>query len=299
MGNDFLTESLLYLYLRFFAGIGFDYSVVAAKVGISGQVYLDMAFERLNRLYMDSKDTIINVANQLTNQGSYNLDGQNFKIRGTVGLEVLFKPLFISCEKILCSKTFNLLNEKTGQWETIQTNWGLNSKANRVAISGMVKNGSLNVYSAGGQQMVSLNLVPMLEDHSYLENGLKTLESNTYPYANLVIIDDGQLVAHLHDGGSPNAEDTMVKYATRSGSSYNRCTDSMAVSAWTRQMTGIQKAPVMAAPETSNPVSGADKNGDPIYSLVLTADEQMMMLNGTEIYVSIYANRQWTTHPAD
>lgn len=81
MGNDFLTELRLYLYLKFFAGIGFDYSVVAAKVGVFGQVDLDMAFQWLNRPYMDSKDTIMNVADKSTNQGTYNLNGQNFKIR--------------------------------------------------------------------------------------------------------------------------------------------------------------------------------------------------------------------------
>lgn len=336
MGNDFLTELRLYLYLKFFAGIGFDYSVVAAKVGVFGQVDLDMAFQWLNRPYMDSEDTVMNVADQSTNQGSYNLDGQSFKIRGTVGLEALFKLLFISYEKILCSKTFNILDAKTGQWETIQTNWDLNSKANRNAITGMVKNGSLSVYSVGGQQIATLNLAPTLEDRSYLDNGgrswgpgfslfslddnngLENLESNTYPYANPVITDDGQLMAYLHDGGSPNVEDTMVKYATRSGGSYSQGgeipapggsdaesygdsqlslggTGSMAVAAWTRQMTGIQKDPVMTDPETGEPVYGTDENGDPIYSPVLTANEQMMMLNGTEIYASIYANGRWTT----
>lgn len=336
MGNDFLTELRLYLYLKFFAGIGFDYSVVAAKVGVFGQVDLDMAFQWLNRPYMDSEDTVMNVADQSTNQSDYNLDGQNFKIRGTVGLEALFKLLFISYEKILCSKTFNILNEKTGQWETIQTNWDLNSEANRNAITGMAKNGSLSVYSVGGQQIATLNLAPTLEDRSYLENGgrswgpgfslfsldtdngLENLESNTYPYANPVITDDGQLVAYLHDNGSPNVEDTVVKYAAKSGSSYSQGgeipapsgseaesygdsqlslggTGSMAVAAWTRQMTSIQKDHIMTDPETGEPIYGIDENGKPIYGPVLTADEQMMMLNGSEIYASVYANGQWTT----
>lgn len=338
MGNDFLTELRLYLYLRFFAGIGFDYSVVAAKIGVFGQINLDMRFDWLNRPYMDSDDKIMNVADKSTNEGKYNLNGQSFNIKGTAGLEVLLKLLFISYEKILCSWSWDLLDEQTGEWKTIQTNWNLNSAANRAAVSGMMRNGSLEVYSAGGQQMLALNLAPTLEDRSYLENGgrvwgqgfslfsldpdgeqgLKNLESNTYPYANPVVTDDGQLVVYLHDNSSVNVEDTVVKYATKSGTSYSQGgaipapsnssdegngygdsqlsiggTGTMAVAAWTRQMTSIEKVPLWVD-EQGRPVYG--QIGDQlIYSPTLTADEQMMMLNGTEIYASVYANGQWTT----
>lgn len=43
-GNDFLTELRIYLYLRLFVGAGFDYSVVAMKIGMYGQVDVDMQF---------------------------------------------------------------------------------------------------------------------------------------------------------------------------------------------------------------------------------------------------------------
>lgn len=316
IGNDFLTQLRLYAYMKFFAGIGFDYSVVAAKVGVFGQVNLDMIFQWLNRPYMKSNDTIINVADGTVNkEGFYNLDGQSFTGTGTAGLEVLFKLLFISYEKVLWSYSYDVLDEQTGEWHKIQTNWNLNSEANRKVVDGMVKNGSLSVYSVGGQQMVDLNLAPALEDRSYLDNGgrswgpgfslfsldpeekqgLKNLESNTYPYANPVVTDDGELVAYLHDNGSSNVEDTVVKYATKSGDSYTNQgaipapsdseasygdsqlslagTGNMAVAAWARQTVDIQKDA----------------------GQVLTADEQMMMLNGTEVYASVYAGGKWTT----
>lgn len=336
LGNDFLTQLRLYAYMKFFAGIGFDYSVVAAKVGVFGQVNLDLIFQWLNRPYMKSNDTIINVADGTVNkEGFYNLDGQSFKGTGTAGLEVLLKLLFISYEKILYSYSYDVLDEQTGKWSTIQINWDLNSEANRKAVEGMMKNGSLSVYSVGGQQMVDLNLAPTLEDRSYLDNGgrswgpgfslfsldenngLENLESNTYPYANPVVTDDGQLVAYLHDNGSSNVEDTVVKYATKNGNSYTNQgaipapndseasygdsqlslagTGTMAVAAWARQMTGIQKYPIMTDPVTGEPVYGQNPDGSWIYSPVLTADEQMMMLNGTEIYASVYADGEWTT----
>ena len=153
------------------------------------------------------------------------------------------------------------------------------------------------------------------------DNGLENLESNTYPYANPVVTDDGQLMVYLHDNSSVNVEETVVKYAARSGSSYSKGgeipapgdsgdtseegygdsqlslagTGSMAVAAWTRQMTSIQKDPIMTAPETGKPVYGTDQSGNWLYSPTLTADEQMMMLNGAEVYASVYANGRWTT----
>ena len=49
IGNDFLTELRIYLYLRFFAGVGIDYAVVAFKLGIFGQISADLQFRWLNR----------------------------------------------------------------------------------------------------------------------------------------------------------------------------------------------------------------------------------------------------------
>ena len=78
--------------------------------------------------------------------------------------------------------------------------------------------------------MYALNLAPTLEDRSYLDNGgrqwgpgislfaldseeqqgLKNLESNTYPYANPIVTDDGELVAYLSDMGKANVENTRA-----------------------------------------------------------------------------------------
>ena len=90
----------IYLYLKFFAGVGFDYSVIAFKLGIYGQISMDMQFQWLNRPYMNDQGTIKNTADGGTDG---TLDGQRVRIDGEIGLEFLVKFLFVSFNKVLFS----------------------------------------------------------------------------------------------------------------------------------------------------------------------------------------------------
>ncbi len=309
-GNDFLTELRIYLYLRLFVGAGFDYSVVAMKIGMYGQVDVDMQFRWLNRPYMDTKNTIINVADGKSNKDGYRQDGQHYQIKGEMGLEYLIKFLFIQYEDILWSEEFLGKDWPKGDWNAINDSWKKNQDANRNAIDELLKDESLQRISLNGQQMYALNLAPTLEDRSYLDNGgrqwgpgislfaldseeqqgLKNLESNTYPYANPIVTDDGELVAYLSDMGKANVENTRAVYATKQGDSYQKAgviddggygdsqlsisgKQKFAVSAWTRQMVSLNK----------------DQNS------VLTDADQMMMMGGTEVYAAVYNGTQWET----
>ncbi len=316
-GNDFLTELRIYLYLRAFAGVGFDYSIVALKLGIYGQINLDMQYQWLNRPYMDSSNKIVNAADGSSNRDgsgnsiSYNLDGQRFRIDGQIGLEFLVKFLFISYEKVLYSYNFNLLDETTGDWNTIQTNWSKNQAAIQDYITDLLNDKNATLTTIGGQQMLSLELAPTMESRDYLTDGaayrrwgdggistfaldaeqsLQNLETNTYPYANPMVSDDGSLVAYLSDMDSTDPADTRVKFAVGSGGSYGNPaviddngygdsqlslagTGSFAVAAWTRQT------------ETVNKDEGA----------VITTDDQMVMMNSTEAYAAVYTGSGWTT----
>ena len=336
IGNDFLTELRIYLYLRFFAGVGIDYAVVAFKLGIYGQINLDMQFQWLNRPYMDTKDKIYNVADGTYNDSKLTdtipandvlgtpamevwespyseLAGQHFQIDGQIGLEFVVRVLFLSYEQVLYSYSFNLLNKSTGDWTTIQKNWSQNQAAQQAAISALLGSNSLSVTSVGGQQMMSLNLAPTLESRDYLEDGrvwgdfgislfsldadsaLKNLQYNSYPYANPVISDDGQLVVYLSDMNSADVADTRAAFAVRGGGLLSNAeytdkgaiddsgygdsqvslsgTENFAVAAWTRQTERINKD------------EGA----------ALTDEDQMIMLNSSEIYAGVYKNGTWTT----
>jgi len=312
VGNDFLTQLRVYLYLHFFAGVGIDYAIIAFKLGIYGQISLNMEFAWLNRPYLLSGgDIIYNVADGSSIQdGEVNLDGQRFKIDGQIGLEFVVRILFFAYEKILFSYSFNLMDEATRDYETIYHNWNLNKEAQMSAISALLGKRALTVQNVGGQQMLALNLAPTLESRDYLENGshwddggfsffaldaengLSALQYNAYPYANPVLTDDGGIVAYLSDEGSENVEDTRAAFALRNSSGkYDEGTpiddgagfgDSQiaisgshdfAAAAWTRQMSGIDKD------------AGA----------VLTDEDQMIMLNSAEIYAAVYDDGTWET----
>lgn len=334
LGTDFLTQLRIYLYVRFFAGVGFDYSVVAFKLGVYGEVSLDMRFRWLNRPYMSGKSNIINTADGVH---SNNMDGQSFQVNGEIGLEFMVTVLFISYDKILFSYRFNLLNKVTNHWETIDTYWENNQNANQAVIEDLVQNGSLSVYSSGGGTSYSLNLAPTLQSKDYLAeggrrwgkgislfalddtNGLARLETNTYPFANPLVTDDGELLVYISDmDDAEDVENTRIAYATKSGDSYGKGdgnsnvtapipsptdpttaegddasterTDGygdsqaalagkkdFAVAAWTRQMGSVEK----------------DENelGD----IVLSGDDQRMMLNSADVFASVYNGSSWDT----
>ncbi|MGN1350136.1 MAG: S-layer homology domain-containing protein, partial [Anaerovoracaceae bacterium] len=127
------------------------------------------------------------------------------------------------------------------------------------------------------------------------ESALKNLQYNSYPYANPVVSDDGKLVVYLSDMDSTEVEKTRAAFATRNGNSYQMGKDGtltaindngygdsqlslsgredFAVAAWARQTAGIHKD------------SGA----------AVTDQDQMIMLNSTEVCASVYTGGSWTT----
>lgn len=171
IANDYLTELRIYLYLKFFAGVGIDYSVVAFKLGIYGQISLDMRFDWLNRPYMYSDDGyVVNTADGYTNKDNHGkMNGQRFKIDGEIGLKLVIKILFIKYSKTLFSKSFNLMDKKTGEWKEIQDNWSKNQQAKNAAISELLGTNSISPVNVGGQGYYALNLAATYEDRDYLK----------------------------------------------------------------------------------------------------------------------------------
>ena len=304
IGNDFLTQLHVYLYLKFFAGVGFDYAIVAFKLGIYGQLDINLDFAWLNRPYMG--DGIYNVADGGTKEVT---DGQHIAINGEVGLEFEVRVLFFRYKKTLWSFGFNLFNHGWNDWNTIQKNWEANQLAQKKAISALLGTNAISVQNVGGQQLLSLDLAPTLESRDYLldggrrwgkgfslmtldpVSGLANLETNTYPYANPVVSDDGKIVAYLSDMDSLDVDDTRAAFATWNGSSYSKVgaingeegygdsqvvlsgTKDFAVSAWTRQMMTLNKD------------AGS----------VVTEEDQVMMMNGSEIYAGVYDGGTWNS----
>ena len=318
LDTEFLTELRIYLYLKLFAGVGFDYSVIALKIGIFGQINLDLQHRWLTRPYLNE-----NGYAYLLSTGERNDDypfptlwGESFKINGSIGLEIIVKFLFINYEKALFSYNFDLVNTSDDEWKKINRLWAANQKNLQKTITALLDDGSASTTSVGGRQMVALNMAPTVESRDYLADGdrewnepaakrgflglfkaparkvtgVADLQTNAYPYSDPELSADGSLMVYLSDMGDTDVTKTRAAFAVKSGNGYaqggaiddNGLGDSQlavdgnqnfAVSAWTRQTVDIRKD------------AGS----------VLTNEDQMMMLGGTEVYASVYTGGRWTT----
>lgn len=323
MANDYLTELRIYLYLKFFAGVGIDYSVVAFKLGIYGQISLDMRFDWLNRPYMYSDDGyVVNTADGYTNKDNHGkMNGQRFKIDGEIGLKLVIKILFIKYSKTLFSKSFNLMDKKTGEWKEIQDNWSKNQQAKNAAISELLGTNSISPVNVGGQGYYALNLAATYEDRDYLKENKNywndsvrpvftskyralagaagsryKLQNNAYPYSDPLVTDDGKVMIYLSDMGSMDTDDTRVAYAVKHGNTYKMGTDSDTHAAIDDNGYGDNQAALAGNGDFAVAAwTRSDKEIKKDEGSVLTYSDQMVMMNGTEIYASIYDGNTWQT----
>lgn len=314
--TDFLTELRVYLYARIFAGIGFDISIVALKVGIFGQIDADMQFQWLNRPYLGGENkgyALSDVGAEGTRDQAV-LDGQHFSATGTAGIEFYFKFLFVSYEKIFASKSIELFNTGTGQWKQIQDIWAANAKINGAKVRRM---------SVNGQTCYEVDLGAQLEDRSYLNSGVpriwgspangisllsvdtqqgvtESLQTNAYPYSNPVVSDDGQMMAYLSDRGNADVSATRAMCSVKSGGSFPEGspisnegygdsslqlagTADSAVAVWVRQSQQVAKE-----------ITGYDGENNPIYA-PLTPEDQALQSNSTEVMASLWNGSAWAT----
>ena len=292
--NDFLTTLRINAYVHAFGGIGFDYSVVALKIGLFGNLDVDSQNKFLSRTY-------------LADETKRQINGQALGIQSEVGIKFVASFLFISYEAVIASgtlggtKTFN-------DWKTIDNYWnnatsGLSLASLRMAAaqSGMqVASGSATLQSRDyleqyartwGQpqqrmMLFSLNSPP---------GGLKNIQTNANPTSYPQLSDDGKVLAYINDGNSSSIYDSRAHFSTLNGGVYTPSseidaptefpgygdtsvslsgTGSFAAAAWVRMGTDL-------------PGKNA---GDPV-----TLEEQNLLMNSTEIVVSVYNGTTWTS----
>lgn len=293
--NDYLTTLRIYAYLNAFGGIGFDYSVIAFKFGVFGQIALDSRNTWLNREY-------------LADESERKLNGQQLTLEGRVGIRFYARFLFISYDKILTSYTYTK-SWVFNNWDKIYDYWkqttGGPVTANTMSLA-------IDAYIAAHPMISEISDVPRLEDRDYLSkfnrvwnsgsgiqpfsldanNGApKELQTNAYPYADPQLAEDGSLFVYLSDADSKNVEDTVASWAIRSGSSYvnkGAITDEEGFGDSSLNFAGNQQ---FGAAVWVRQTSSLNKDaGD-----ALTSAEQALMANSTEIMVSRIADGQWIT----
>ena len=291
--NDFLTTLRINAYVHAFGGIGFDYSIVALKIGLFGNLDVDSQNKFLSRTY-------------LADETKRQINGQALGIQSEVGIKFVATFLFISYEAVIASGTFGA-TKTFNNWKTIDDYW--NSATSGLSLA------SLRMAAAqSGMQVASASAT--LQSRDYLEqyartwgqprrrmmlfslnstNGLQNIQSNANPTSYPQLSDDGKVLAYINDGNIGNIYASRAHFSTLNGGGYSVSsqiadptgfpgygdtsvslsgTDSFAAAAWVRMGTDL-------------PGKNA---GDPV-----TLEEQNLLMNSTEIVASVYNGKTWTS----
>ena len=291
--NDFLTTLRINAYVHAFGGIGFDYSVVALKIGLFGNLDVDSQNKFLSRTY-------------LADETKRQINGQALGIQSEVGIKFVASFLFISYEAVIASgtfgatKTFNDLATIDDYWDDATSGLSLASLRMAAAQSGMqVASGSATLQSRDyleqyartwGQPQQRMMLFSLNST-----SGLKNIQTNANPTSYPQLSDDGKVLAYINDGNSSSIYDSRAHFSTLKGGVYSASkkiddpagfsgygdtsvslsgTGSFAAAAWVRMGTDL-------------PGKNA---GDPV-----TLEEQNLLMNSTEIVVSVYDGTTWTS----
>ena len=291
--NDFLTTLRINAYVHAFGGIGFDYSIVALKIGLFGNLDVDSQNKFLSRTY-------------LADETKRQINGQALGIQSEVGIKFVATFLFISYEAVIASGTLGA-TRTFNDWKTIDDYW--NSATSGLSLA------SLRMAAAqSGMQVASASAT--LQSRDYLEqyartwgqpqqrmmllslnspSGLESIQTNANPTSYPQLSDDGKVLAYINDGNSSSIYGSRAHFSTLNGGVYSTSskiadptgfpgygdtsvslsgTDSFAAAAWVRMGTDL-------------PGKNA---GDPV-----TLEEQNLLMNSTEIVASVYDGTTWTS----
>lgn len=307
--TDFLTELRLRAYVEAFGGFGFDFSLIALKIGLFGKLDVNSQNRFLSREYLKDE-----------NQRQTN--GQYLDIQSEVGIK--FKAVFalISYEKVLASgsfgvgKSFNAWDEISGYWENTGTGMDSQSRQYAAAASSLREVSStatlqsrdyLEQYArTWGNTQARMSLFSLDE-----ENGVESLLTNANPASFPELSDDGQVLAYISDGDSDSIYDSRAHYSLlNDDGSYGTPeefppddgnfsgfgdSDVDIAGVLNTELTGGNATAAAAWVRQSAQIPEKDA-GDEI-----TAEEQNLLMNSSEIMVSVWKKAHgaekgsWTT----
>lgn len=131
MANDYLTQVQLNAFIRAFGGIGFDYAILAMKIGLFGQLSFQGAVRFLNAI------------GEAQAKVGYKID-----FLGEVGIEFLIKFLFITYERVLWSQKIQIPSIQDNNWDAIDAYWEEVQQGN--------SGNEYEIITPGGTQQASL-----------------------------------------------------------------------------------------------------------------------------------------------
>lgn len=296
--TDFLTNLRLRAYVEAFGGIGFDYSLIALKIGLFGKLDVNSENSFLSREY-------------LAEESKRQINGQYLDIKSEVGIK--FEAVFalISYEKVLASgsfgygKPFNGWNEISNYWKNTGT--GLNSQSIQYAAMGGLREVSstatlqsrnyLEQYArTWGDSQARMSLFSLDE-----KNGVGNLQTNANPASFPELSDDGQALAFIGDGDSSSIYDSRAHYSIlgddgtyASSEAFPDDNDFSGYGDSDVDIAGVvgeyaSDTAAAAWVRQSAEIPGKDA-GDEI-----TAAEQNLLMNSSEIMVSVRKQYGWRT----
>ena len=291
--NDFLTTLRINAYVHAFGGIGFDYSIVALKIGLFGNLDVDSQNKFLSRTY-------------LADETKRQINGQALGIQSEVGIKFVATFLFISYEAVIASGTLGA-TRTFNNWKTIDDYW--NSATSGLSLA------SLQMAAAqSGMQVVSGSAT--LQSRDYLEqyartwgqpqqrmmllslnspSGLESIQTNANPTSYPQLSDDGKVLAYISDSNSSSIYDSRAHFSTLNGGVYTPSSEIDAPAEFpgygdtsvSLSGTGSFAAAAWVRMGTELPGKNA---GDPV-----TLEEQNLLMNSTEIVASVYNGSRWTS----
>ena len=291
--NDFLTTLRINAYVHAFGGIGFDYSVVALKIGLFGNLDVDSQNKFLSRTY-------------LADETKRQINGQALGIQGEVGIKFVASFLFISYEAVIASGTFGA-TRTFNNWKTIDDYW--NSATSGLSLA------SLQMAAAqSGMQVASASAT--LQSRDYLEqyartwgqpqrrmvlrslnstNGLQNIQTNANPTSYPQLSDDGKVLAYINDGNSSSIYDSRAHFSTLTGGVYTPSSEIDAPAEFpgygdtSVSLSGTKSFAAAAWVRMGTEIPNKDAADD------VTLEEQNLLMNSTEIVASVYDGTTWTS----
>ena len=291
--NDFLTTLRINAYVHAFGGIGFDYSIVALKIGLFGNLDVDSQNKFLSRTY-------------LADETKRQINGQALGIQSEVGIKFVATFLFISYEAVIASGTLGA-TRTFNDWKTIDDYWnsatsGLSFTSLRMAAaqSGMqVASGSATLQSRDyleqyartwGQPQQRMMLFSLNSP-----SGLENIQTNANPTSYPQLSDDGKVLVYINDGNSSSIYDSRAHFSTLNGSVYStssKIDDPTGFSGYGDTSVSLSGTGSFAAAAWVR--MGTDLPGKNAGDAV-TLEEQNLLMNSTEIVVSVYNGTTWTS----
>lgn len=291
--NDFLTTLRINAYVHAFGGIGFDYSIVALKIGLFGNLDVDSQNKFLSRTY-------------LADRTKHQINGQALGIQSEVGIKFVASFLFISYEAVIASGTFGA-TRTFNDWDTIDNYW--NSATSGLSLA------SLRMAAAqSGMHVASVSAT--LQSRDYLEqyartwgqpqqrmmlfslnstSGLENIQTNANPTSYPQLSDDGKVLAYINDGDSSSIYASRAHFSTLTGGVYSpssQIDDPAGFSGYgdtSVSLSGTDRFAAAAWVRMGTELPGKNA-GDTV-----TLEEQNLLMNSTEIVVSVYNGTNWTS----